>query len=90
MRHLLGIFMLVSLYRLIFHKFDLILCLGRWDSVLTQASTLRLPREKMISLYEQVALELIESREIDLAREVWIHLRYFLKLFMMKLVFENH
>ena len=43
---------------------------GRWDSVLAQASSLQLPKEKMIALYEQVILEMIELREIELSREV--------------------
>lgn len=43
---------------------------GRWDSVLAQASHLQLPRDKLISLYEQVVLELIEARDLELAKEV--------------------
>lgn len=43
---------------------------GRWDLVLAQVSSLQLPREKLTSLYEQVAIELLEAREVDLAKEV--------------------
>lgn len=44
--------------------------LGRWDSVLSQTASLQLPREKLIALYEQVVMELLEAGEKDLAREV--------------------
>lgn len=47
---------------------------GRWDIVLSQVSNFQLPKEKLIMLYEQVALELIEAREIDLAKEVYFPL----------------
>lgn len=43
---------------------------GRWDSVLSHVSSLQLPREKLIMLYEQVIIELLEIREIDIAREL--------------------
>ena len=43
---------------------------GKWDSVLTQVSSLSLPCDKMIMLYEQVIVELLELCERDLAREL--------------------
>ena len=43
---------------------------GKWESVLPQVSSLQLPKEKLSALYEQVVLELIESREVELAREI--------------------
>ncbi|TFJ81885.1 hypothetical protein NSK_007132 [Nannochloropsis salina CCMP1776] len=43
---------------------------GRWDSVLPQAAGLQLPQDKLLALYEQVCLELIEMRETELAREM--------------------
>jgi hypothetical protein len=43
---------------------------GRWDLVLGQVSSLQLPREKLVCLYEQVVIELLEAREVELAREV--------------------
>eukprot|EP00602_Paraphysomonas_sp_CaronLab_P007893 CAMPEP_0185035328 /NCGR_PEP_ID=MMETSP1103-20130426/26523_1 /TAXON_ID=36769 /ORGANISM="Paraphysomonas bandaiensis, Strain Caron Lab Isolate" /LENGTH=495 /DNA_ID=CAMNT_0027572357 /DNA_START=80 /DNA_END=1570 /DNA_ORIENTATION=+ len=43
---------------------------GRWDLVLSQVSSLQLPREKLVNLYEQVVIELLEAREVDLAREL--------------------
>jgi WD40 repeat-containing protein SMU1 len=43
---------------------------GRWDSVLAQTAHLQLPRDKLIALYEQVVLELIEMRDLELAKEV--------------------
>lgn len=43
---------------------------GKWDLVLSQVSTLQLTQEKLSLLYEQVVLELIEAREIELVREV--------------------
>lgn len=43
---------------------------GRWDVVLSQVSTLQLTQEKLSLLYEQVVLELIEAREMELVREV--------------------
>lgn len=43
---------------------------GRWELVLAQVSTLQLTQEKLSLLYEQVVLELLEAREMDLVREV--------------------
>lgn len=42
---------------------------GKWDSVLSQISTMRLPREKIIPIYEQIIFELLENGERELARE---------------------
>jgi WD40 repeat-containing protein SMU1 len=41
---------------------------GKWDSVLGQVSNMKIPQEKLIDLYEQVALEMIELHEMDTAR----------------------
>mmetsp|Transcript_23707 Transcript_23707/g.63746 ORF Transcript_23707/g.63746 Transcript_23707/m.63746 type:complete len:540 (+) Transcript_23707:406-2025(+) len=43
---------------------------GRWEAVLPVVSRMKLPPSLLISLYEQVVLELIEVREVDLAREM--------------------
>lgn len=44
--------------------------MGRWDLVLNQVSSLQLPKDKLMTLYEQVVFELLEARENDLAKEV--------------------
>lgn len=41
---------------------------GRWDVVLAQVNHLKLPRDKLINLYEQVIFELLETGERDLAK----------------------
>ena len=43
---------------------------GKWDAVLNQVSSLVLSQEKLCLLYEQVVIELLEAREIDLVKEV--------------------
>ena len=43
---------------------------GHWDSVLPQVSLMQLPRDKLTSIYEQVILELLEAREIELSIEL--------------------
>ncbi|CAJ1938266.1 unnamed protein product [Sphenostylis stenocarpa] len=43
---------------------------GRWDAILPQVSQLKLPRNKLEDLYEQIVLEMIELRELDTARAI--------------------
>ena len=40
---------------------------GRWDAVLKVVKTLRLPAEKVMDLYEQITIELLEVSEKDIA-----------------------
>lgn len=42
---------------------------GRWESVLPQVSSMRLPNDKVVPLYEQVLFELLEAGERELCRE---------------------
>lgn len=41
---------------------------GRWDTVLSQVSTLKVPPDKLFDLYEQVYVEMLERREMDTAQ----------------------
>jgi len=43
---------------------------GRWDAVLPAVSRMKLPGTLLMTLYEQVVLELVECREVALAREL--------------------
>ena len=44
--------------------------------VLGQVSSLHLSQEKLSLLYEQVVLELVEAREMELVREVRVMLSF--------------
>lgn len=43
---------------------------GRWDLVLPQVTTMRLSKRKLEDLYEQVAVETMESDELDAAKSL--------------------
>lgn len=53
---------------------------GNWDAVLTTVSTLKLPIDLVMELYEQVVLELIELREVEASRAMLRGAPYLVRL----------
>jgi len=43
---------------------------GRWEVVLPAVGRMKLPASVMSALYEQVVVELLECREVELAKEM--------------------
>ena len=54
---------------------------GRWDALLPQLALLKIPPPLLMSIYEQIVKELMEQREVDVARAL---LRGSLPLLMLK------
>lgn len=55
-------------------------CAGRWDEVLLAISGLRLPLHKLMNLYEQIVREMLEVREVDVARAMMKETGVFAKM----------
>jgi WD40 repeat-containing protein SMU1 len=43
---------------------------GRWDAVLMQVNNIKIPKDKLYALYEQIIFELLENGERELAKEM--------------------
>lgn len=43
---------------------------GRWDSVLRQVQSLELPSRHLMDLFEHVIIEMLELRELEVARTI--------------------